>query len=162
MFVFALASDEQARYLSSLAQSLAKELTMKEKTNEPWAVWAEHMQKWMGNPAAMNPFAIPGASMPSAVAGFANPFAATGNPLDPQAIMRSIDPTEIDRRIADMRAVEAWLKFSLTTLEMSIKTLEMQRDAYASFAKMGETAKASAEAVTKTVKRAARTTSRKR
>jgi hypothetical protein len=67
---------------------------------------------------------------------------------------------EIDRRIADMRAVEAWLKFSLSTLDMSIKTMEMQRDAYASFAKMNESAQSSAEAVRKTVKRAARKSTR--
>lgn len=119
---------------------------MKEKTNEPWAAWAEQVQKWMGNPAAMNPFMMPGASLGG---GFANP-------MDPQAIMKAIDPEEIDRRIADMRAVESWLKLSLSTLEMSIKTMQMQRDAYASFAKMNESVKTSTDAVRKTVKRAAR------
>jgi hypothetical protein len=132
-------------------------MAMKEKTNEPWGAWAEQMQKWIGNPAAMNPFAMPPMS-----GGFVNPFAAGAPAFDPQAMMKAIDPSEIERRIADMRAVEAWLKLSLSTLEMSIKTMEMQRDAYASFAKMNETAKASAEAVSKTVKRAARTSGRKK
>jgi hypothetical protein len=133
-----------------------RENFMTKSTNEPWAAWAEQMQQWMGNPAALNPF-----SMPS---GLANPFAAMKGvgSLDPAAMMKAINPEEIDRRIADMRAVETWLKFSLSTLEMSIKTMQMQRDAYASFAKMNESATAGAEAVRKTVKRAARTSSAKR
>lgn len=139
---------------------------MKDKANEPWAAWSEHVQSWMGNPAAMNPFAMP-TSPPAA--GFGNPFTMGGNPLDPQAMMKAIDPTEIERRIAEMRAVETWLKFSLSTLEMSIKTMEMQRDAYASFAKMNASAKESmaasaqstAEAMRKTMKPAARTTAKK-
>jgi hypothetical protein len=139
-----------------------QENSMTKSTNEPWAAWAEQMQKWMGNPAAMNPFAAPGSPMAGMPGGFTNPFVAMTGALDPQAMMKAIDPAEIDRRIADMRAVESWLKFSLSTLEMSIKTMEMQRDAYASFAKMNESATAGAEAMRKTVKRAARSTSAKR
>jgi DnaJ-domain-containing protein 1 len=137
---------------------------MTSKSSEPWAAWVEHTQKWMGNPAAMNPFGL-------AMEGFAQPLGSTQGamPLDAQALMKAIDPAEIDRRIGDMRAVEAWLKLSLTTIEMSIKTMEMQRDAYASLGKMNEaankTARASADAMTKTmksVKRAARSTKAKR
>jgi hypothetical protein len=137
---------------------------MSSKANEPWAAWVEQTQKWVGNPAALNPFGMP-------MAGFANPFANVpgANPLDPQAMMKAIDPAEIDRRIGEMRAVEAWLKLSLTTIEMSIKTMEMQRDAYASLGKMNEaankTARAGADAMAKTmksVKRAARSTKTKR
>ena len=29
----------------------------KQAANEPWAAWAESMQKMMSNPAALNPFA---------------------------------------------------------------------------------------------------------
>ncbi len=125
---------------------------MTKSNNEPWAAWAEQMQTWMANPAALNPFSAP--------AGFVNPFAgmAGAGALDPQAMMKAIDPEEIDRRIADMRAVEGWLKLSLATLEMSIKTMQMQRDAYASFAKMNAHAKTGADAIRKSTKRAARTT----
>ncbi len=129
---------------------------MKPKADEPWSQWAEQMQKWMANPAALNPFAN---GMPSA-GGFTNPFAGLqgANPLDPQAMMKAIDPEEIDRRINEMRTVETWLKFSLSTLEMSIKTMQMQRDAYASFRTINETAKAGAEKVRRAAKgrRAAR------
>jgi hypothetical protein len=131
---------------------------MSDKSNEPWAAWAEQMQQWMGNPAAMNPFAMPGVGAAPFAQAFANPFTGAANPLDPQAMMRAIDPAEIDKRIADMRAVEAWLKLSLSTLEMSIKAMQMQRDAYASFAKMNETVRSSADNVRKSAKRAARTT----
>ena len=131
---------------------------MSQAGNEPWAAWAESMQKMMSNPAALNPFAgmmgVPGA----ASGGGASPF-------DPQQFMKAINPVEIDRRIQDLRAVEAWMKLSLAGLEMSIKTMEMQRDAYASFNKMGESAtqsmKDGAESVERTVKRAARSARRR-
>jgi hypothetical protein len=135
---------------------------MSKNADEPWAAWAEQMQKWMNNPAALNPFAPFGATNPS-MAGFSNPFAsAATQTLDPQSLFKALDPAEIERRIADMRAVESWLKLSLSTLDMSIKAMEMQRDAYASFAKMSEHAKAGTEAVRKTARRAARSTRTKR
>jgi predicted ATP-grasp superfamily ATP-dependent carboligase len=124
---------------------------------EPWVAWADGMQKMMANPAALNPFsglgpfgAMMGMPGTGGVAGGA------GGALDAASLMKAIDPQEIDRRIADMRAVETWLKFSLSTLEMSIKTMEMQRDAYASFQRMNEAAQSSAEQVRKTVKTASR------
>ncbi|TAG79464.1 MAG: hypothetical protein EAZ21_10365 [Betaproteobacteria bacterium] len=138
---------------------------MSKSANEPWAGWAEQMQKWMATPGASNPFGVasggmPGSGMPG---GFANPFAAfTSAPLDPQSIMKSIDPEEIDRRIKDMRAVEGWLKLSLSTLEMSIKTMEMQRDAYASLRSMGESATKAATASSNFAKSAAKRASQKR
>ena len=130
---------------------------MSQAANEPWAAWAESMQKMMSNPAALNPFA-----------GMMGMPAAGGNPgaFDPQQFMKAIDPVEIDRRVQDLRAVEAWMKLSLSGLEMSIKTMEMQRDAYASFNKMTESAtqtmKEGAESVERTVKRAARSSARRR
>ena len=132
---------------------------MSQAANEPWAAWAESMQKMMSNPAALNPFAgmmgMPGAGAAGGAGGF-----------DPQQFMKAIDPVEIDRRIQDLRAVEAWMKLSITGLEMSIKTMEMQRDAYASFNKMSESATQSmrdgAESVERTVKRAARSSARRR
>lgn len=138
----------------------------KQAANEPWAAWADSMQKMMSNPAALNPFAgmmgMPG--MPGT--------GAAGGAFDPQQFMKAIDPAEIERRIQDLRAVEAWMKLALSGVEVSIRTMEMQRDAYASFNKMSESASKtmndSAEAAvaavrgTRTVKRAARGTARKR
>ena len=132
---------------------------MSNSANEPWAAWAESMQKMLSSPAAMNPFA----GMMGAVQGM--PSAASGG-FDPQQFMKALDPVEIDRRIQDLRAVESWMKLSLSGLEMSIKTMEMQRDAYASFNKMSESAtqtmKESASAATESVKRAARSSARRR
>ena len=130
---------------------------MSQAANEPWAAWAESMQKMMTNPAALNPFA--------GMMGIPTGGGASGA-FDPQQFMKAIDPVEIDRRIKDLQAVEAWMKLSLSGLEMSIKTMQMQRDAYASFNKMSESAtqtmKEGAESVERTVKRAARTSARRR
>ena len=135
---------------------------MSNSANEPWAAWAESMQKMMSSPAAMNPFA----GMMGAVPGMPGMPSATGGSFDPQQFMKALDPVEIDRRIQDMRAVEAWMKLSLSGLEMSIKTMQMQRDAYASFNKMSESAtqtmKETASAATQSVKRAARSSARRR
>jgi hypothetical protein len=139
---------------------------MTSKSNEPWSAWAESMQKMMSSPAAMNPFAGMMGAMPG-MPGMPN--AAGAGAFDPQQFMKALDPVEIDRRIQDLRAVEAWMKLSLSGIEMSIKTMQMQRDAYASFHKMSEEATqtmnqgASAAATTaKSAKRAARPTARKR
>ena len=135
---------------------------MSNATNEPWADWAESMQKMMSSPAAMNPFA----GMMAAVPGMPGMSGAAGGGFDPKQFMKALDPAEIDRRIQDLRAVETWMKLSLSGLEMSIKTMEMQRDAYASFNKMseaaGKTVTGSAQAETASVKRAARSNARRR
>lgn len=129
---------------------------MTNSANEPWAAWAESMQKMMSSPAAMNPFA----GMMGAVPGMPGMPGAAAGSFDPQQFMKALDPAEIDRRVQDMRAVESWMKLSLSGLELSIKTMEMQRDAYASFNKMSESAtqtmKETASAATESVKRAAR------
>jgi hypothetical protein len=36
---------------------------------------------------------------------------------------------EVDKKIAEMKSVENWLKMNLTFLQMTIKTLEMQKSA---------------------------------
>ena len=135
---------------------------MTSASNEPWAAWAESMQKMMSSPAAMNPFA----GMMGAVPGMPGMVGGAGGAFDPKQFMKALDPVEIDRRIQDMRAVETWMKLSLSGLEMSIKTMEMQRDAYASFNKMSESASKTvtegAQAAVASVKRAAGSSSRKR
>jgi hypothetical protein len=134
------------------------------EASEPWAAWAESMQKMMTNPAALNPFAgmtsmgglmgMPGVPGMPGMAGMAGQ-----NPLDAASLMKAIDPAEIERRINDMRAVETWLKFSLSALEMSIKAMEMQRDAYASLSKMRDSADTTAKAAMASMERAARNVS---
>ena len=36
---------------------------------------------------------------------------------------------EIERRLVELRSVENWLKMNLTFLQMTVKTLEMQKQA---------------------------------
>jgi hypothetical protein len=39
----------------------------------------------------------------------------------------ALDPGEIDRKIAELRIVENWLTMSLSMMQMSIKTMELQK-----------------------------------
>ena len=49
----------------------------------------------------------------------------------PGMVTPTLDVDELDKRIADMKAVEGWLKMNLNMLQMSIQGLEMQRAAIA-------------------------------
>jgi hypothetical protein len=54
------------------------------------------------------------------------------NPMNfplPGVAQPTMDPDEIDKKIAELRAVESWLKTNLGFLEMTIKTMEMQKSA---------------------------------
>ena len=52
----------------------------------------------------------------------------TSFPL-PGMFAPTLNPEEIDKKIAELTTVENWLKMNLTFLQMTIKTLEMQRSA---------------------------------
>ncbi len=70
-----------------------------------------------------NPFGMP-------VPGFAPPGAqgAAGIPFpNPAAMMATLDPAEIDKKIAELRVVENWLAMSQNFMQMSIKTMELQK-----------------------------------
>ena len=45
----------------------------------------------------------------------------------PGMVTPTLDVNELDKRIADLKAVEGWLKMNLNMLQMSIQGLEMQR-----------------------------------
>ncbi len=47
----------------------------------------------------------------------------------PGMAMPTLDPQEIEKRIADLRSVEAWLNMNLNMLRLSIQGLEMQKAA---------------------------------
>ena len=70
-------------------------------SDDPSKNWFEVFQQ-MWNPAG---FSLPGAFVPT------------------------IDPAEIEKKITELRAVEGWLKANLGMLQMTIKTLEMQKAA---------------------------------
>jgi hypothetical protein len=69
--------------------------------------------------AAANPEAPAASSWPAAAGMFAFP--------NPAAMFAALDPKEIERRIADLRVIEGWLAMSLNLMQMSIRTLELQR-----------------------------------
>ena len=50
----------------------------------------------------------------------------TGMPL-PGLVTPTLDTNELEKRIADLKAVEGWLKTNLGMLQMTIEGLEMQR-----------------------------------
>jgi hypothetical protein len=68
--------------------------------------WLEFMQK-MWNPMS---FPMPGMTMPT------------------------VDPAEVTKKIAELKAVETWLTMNVGFVQMTIKTLEMQKAALESLA----------------------------
>jgi hypothetical protein len=63
--------------------------------------WLEFMQQ-MWNPMS---FPLPGVGLPT------------------------VDIEQIDRKIAELKAVETWLTMQVGVLQMTVKTLEMQKSA---------------------------------
>jgi hypothetical protein len=77
-----------------------------------------------------NPFgvAIPGFGVPGAEAGAATTGAAPMMPFGhPAAMFAALDPAEVERKINELRIIEGWLQMSLNMMQMSIKTLELQK-----------------------------------
>ena len=60
-----------------------------------------------------------------------------GVPL-PGMAMPTLDPEEIEKRIADLRSVEGWLNMNLNMVRFSIQGLEMQRAALQPMRAAGE------------------------
>lgn len=78
-----------------------------------------------------NPLGIP---MPGfGVAGHATPSAdpspmAGGMPFpNPAAMFAALDPAELERKLGELRVVENWLTMTLSMMQMSIKTMELQK-----------------------------------
>jgi hypothetical protein len=72
-----------------------------------------------------NPFGIQ-------VPGFAAPAAAGAAPAgmpfpNPAAMFATLDPAEIDKKISELIIIENWLGMSQNFIQMSIKTLELQK-----------------------------------
>ena len=78
----------------------------------------EFMQK-MWNPFG---FAMPGMTPPSPGVPSATPPVP-----NPMTMFVTLDPVEIDKKISELRVIENWLSMSLNFMQMSIKTLELQK-----------------------------------
>jgi hypothetical protein len=87
-----------------------------------------------------NPFGMPmpgsttGAVAPTEAASASTTSAASAWPAapmfafpNPAAMFAALDPAEIDRRIGELRVIEGWLTMSLNMMQMTIRTLELQR-----------------------------------
>jgi hypothetical protein len=74
-------------------------------------------------PAAA-PAVPPAAAAPVAPAGM--PFAGMAFP-NPATMFATLDPAEVERKIGELRVIENWLQMSLNLMQMSIKTLELQK-----------------------------------
>ena len=65
------------------------------------------------------------------------------NPLSfplPGMITPTVNPDEIDKKIGELKAVETWLTMNTGFVQMTIKTLEMQKAALESLRAAGEAA----------------------
>jgi hypothetical protein len=58
----------------------------------------------------------------------------------PGMVTPTVDVDELGKRIADLKAVEGWLKMNLNMLQMSIQGLEMQRAALTTMQAFSQTA----------------------
>lgn len=85
-----------------------------------------------------NPFGVPvpgfapGGMAPGspAAGGFAQGMAGMPGGLPfphPAAMFAAIDPKEVQRKIDELRVIEGWLQMSLNLMQMSIKTMELQK-----------------------------------
>jgi len=45
----------------------------------------------------------------------------------PGLAMPTLDPRELEKRIADLRSIEAWLNMNLNMVKFSIQGLELQK-----------------------------------
>ena len=85
------------------------------------------MQK-MWNPLGVP---IPGFGMPGRRrgAGLGPPLPVpAGMPFpNPAAMFATLDPAELERKIGELRVVEGWLQMSLNMMQLSIKTMELQK-----------------------------------
>ncbi len=66
-------------------------------------------------------------------------WGSMGIPL-PGMVTPTVDTDEIGKRIADLKAVEGWLKTNLSMLQMTIQGLEMQRATLTTLASMMQAA----------------------
>ena len=76
-----------------------------------------------------NPLGIPMPGFAAPAPAAAAPSAAPGGlPFpNPAALFAALDPAEIDRKIGELRIIENWLTMSVSMMQMSIKTMELQK-----------------------------------
>ena len=58
----------------------------------------------------------------------------------PGMVTPTLDTNELERRIADLKAVEGWLRSNLSMLQMTIQGLEMQKNTLATMQAISQSA----------------------
>jgi hypothetical protein len=81
--------------------------------------------------AAASPPAAPAVNAMSAMMGGVMPGMLPFP--NPAAMFAALDPAEVERRIGELKVIEGWLAMSLNLMQMSIKTLELQRASLEAF-----------------------------
>lgn len=76
---------------------------------------------------------VTGLPTPSSMAQFATRLPQTL----PSMIAPTLDVEELDKRIADLRAVEQWLNLNLSMLRTTVQSLEVQRNTIATLKSFG-------------------------
>lgn len=66
--------------------------------------------------------------MPDPFEAFRKLWGPLGMPV-PGMAMPTLDPAEIEKRVADLRSVETWLTMNLNMVKLAIQGLEVQRSA---------------------------------
>jgi hypothetical protein len=77
-----------------------------------------------------NPFGVPmpGFGMPGAQPGAPGAAPVAGVPFpNPAAMFVTLDPDELARKIEELKVIESWLQMSLNMMQLSIKTMELQK-----------------------------------
>ena len=64
----------------------------------------------------------------------------------PGMVTPTLDVDELEKRIADLKAVEGWLRMNLSMLQMTIQGLEMQKTTLSAVKAMGQMAQSSVQA----------------
>ena len=87
---------------------------------------------------------IPGLAMPAAPPG--TPAAGALPFPNPAMMFAALDPREVEKKIDELRVIESWLAMSLNMMQMSIRTLELQKASLEALSAAHQPAKAPARA----------------
>jgi hypothetical protein len=102
-----------------------------QKGNEPAALPFSPQDALAFMQRMWNPLGVPfpGFGMPGATPGPSGPAAGAQPPPfpNPALMFAALDPAELDRKINELRIIENWLSMSLNLMQMSIKTIELQK-----------------------------------
>ena len=115
--------------------STSKAMTTPTNDDEPSGAYPTPQQALEFMQKMWNPFGVPmpGFGMPGMpqAAPTGAPGGAAGMPgmpfPNPAMMFAALDPAEVQRKIDELRVIENWLAMTLSMMQMSSKTLELQK-----------------------------------